>query len=74
MADDHLFSDLVRRVRSGDPAGTTELVRLYEPAIRTVVRSRLTDPAMRRLFPRRRWTRQPKPPPSPSCGNGQWLA
>jgi DNA-directed RNA polymerase specialized sigma24 family protein len=43
------FLELVRRVRAGDDAASTELVRRYEPAIRTAVRGRLTDPSLRRL-------------------------
>jgi RNA polymerase sigma-70 factor (ECF subfamily) len=50
MADGPPFRDLVRRVRAGDPRAAAELVRLYEPALRTVVRRRLADPALRRLL------------------------
>jgi RNA polymerase sigma-70 factor (ECF subfamily) len=44
------FQDLIRRVRSRDEAAATELVRRYEPAIRTVIRAQLTDKSLRRLF------------------------
>ncbi len=41
------FSDLIRRVRRGDPSAAEELVREYEPEIRREVRLRLTDPSLR---------------------------
>jgi RNA polymerase sigma-70 factor (ECF subfamily) len=44
------FEDLMRRVRGGDAQAAAELVRDYEPIIRSVVRARLRNPAMRRLF------------------------
>ena len=44
------FKDLVGRVRSGDEAAATELVRLYEPEIRREVRLRLKGPQLRRLI------------------------
>jgi RNA polymerase sigma-70 factor (ECF subfamily) len=47
VADD-LFPDLIRRVRAGDQAAATELVRRYEPAIRRAVRVRLVDNRLRR--------------------------
>jgi RNA polymerase sigma-70 factor (ECF subfamily) len=50
MSENHAFRDLVRRVRSGDEQAATELVRRYESTIRLVVRRRLTDPQLRRLF------------------------
>ena len=50
MAEDVSFLDLVRRVRAGDGAAATELVRRYEPALRVAVRVRLTDPALRRFL------------------------
>jgi RNA polymerase sigma factor (sigma-70 family) len=50
MLDDTLFQDLIRRVRSGDSDAAAELVRRYEPAIRRVVRLRLTDARLRRAF------------------------
>lgn len=46
---DNSFSDLVRRVREGESAAAAELVRLYEPEIRRVVRVRMTDPRLRRV-------------------------
>jgi RNA polymerase sigma-70 factor (ECF subfamily) len=50
MEDDNLFLGLVRRVRAGDGAAAAELVRLYEPAVRRVVRLRLRDPRLRRVL------------------------
>ena len=44
------LADLVARLRAGDAAAAAELVRRYETAIRVAVRSRLTDPALRRQF------------------------
>jgi RNA polymerase sigma-70 factor (ECF subfamily) len=50
MAEELAFTDLIRRVRSGDEKAAAELVRRYEPAIRTAVRVRLTDPGLRRYL------------------------
>jgi RNA polymerase sigma-70 factor (ECF subfamily) len=50
MTPDHSFHDLVRRVRSGDDAAAAKLVRHYGPALRRAVRTRLTDPELRRLL------------------------
>jgi RNA polymerase sigma factor (sigma-70 family) len=50
MDDENLFLTLVRRVRAGDGAAAAELVRLYEPAVRRVVRMRLRDPRLRRVL------------------------
>ncbi|SRR5579871_5714018 len=50
MEDGNLFLALVRRVRAGDGAAAEELVRLYEPAVRRVVRLRLRDPRLRRVL------------------------
>ena len=44
------FQDLIRRVRAGDEAAATELVRSYEPAIRRAVRIRLADTRLARAF------------------------
>jgi RNA polymerase sigma-70 factor (ECF subfamily) len=44
------FEGLIRRVRAGDPAAASELVRRYEPTIRRVARVRLADARLRRLF------------------------
>jgi RNA polymerase sigma factor (sigma-70 family) len=44
------FVDLIRRVRTGDEAAASELVRRFEPSIRRVVRVNLRDPRLRRLL------------------------
>ena len=44
------FSELFERVRCGDADAAYAIVRRYEPAIRTAVSIRLTDPALRRQF------------------------
>jgi RNA polymerase sigma-70 factor (ECF subfamily) len=44
------FLELMNRVRAGDEAAATELVRLYERTIRRTVRIWLIDTRMRRLF------------------------
>jgi RNA polymerase sigma-70 factor (ECF subfamily) len=48
MAEETSFRDLILRVRRGDDAAASELVRRYEPAIRRAVRFRLTDQRLRR--------------------------
>src|SRR5262245_36475003 len=50
MSDETPFPDLIQRVRAGDSTAAAELVRRYEPAIRRVVRLRLSDGRMRRVF------------------------
>jgi RNA polymerase sigma-70 factor (ECF subfamily) len=50
MSDETPFQELIARVRSGDGDAAAELVRRYEPAIRRVVRLRLTDTRLRRAF------------------------
>jgi RNA polymerase sigma-70 factor (ECF subfamily) len=42
------FEDLLRGVRRGDSTAANDLVQRYESAIRVAVRTRLSDPAMRR--------------------------
>lgn len=44
------FSDLLTRVRQGDGDAAYELVQRYESAIRVAVRTRLSDPRLRRQF------------------------
>jgi RNA polymerase sigma factor (sigma-70 family) len=44
------FADLLQRVRGGDSDAAFELVRKYESAIRVAVRTRLSDPKLRRQF------------------------
>ena len=43
MSDDPSFADFIRRIRAGDQEAAANLVRLYEPTIRRVVRFRLVD-------------------------------
>jgi RNA polymerase sigma-70 factor (ECF subfamily) len=50
MPEEQNFQHFLRRVRAGDAEAAEELVRLYEPAIRRVVRIRLVDPRLRRVF------------------------
>ncbi|MFO0844297.1 MAG: sigma-70 family RNA polymerase sigma factor [Gemmataceae bacterium] len=50
MAEPTPFAELVRRVRAGEEDAAEELVRSYETAVRVLVRSRLTDPALKRQF------------------------
>ena len=52
MPDSPPIPDLVARVRTGDADAAAELVRVYEPVIRSRVRVwlRMQDPRLRRLF------------------------
>src|SRR5882757_1011676 len=50
MRDESVFADLLTRVRGGDSDAASELVRKYESAIRVAVRTRLSDPKLRRQF------------------------
>jgi DNA-directed RNA polymerase specialized sigma24 family protein len=50
MSDDVEFLELFERVRRGDTDAASAIVRWYEPAIRMAVRTRLSDPALRRQF------------------------
>jgi RNA polymerase sigma factor (sigma-70 family) len=50
MAEETSFEELMRRVRAGDGQAAEELVRRYEPTIRRVVRVRLVDERLQRLF------------------------
>jgi DNA-directed RNA polymerase specialized sigma24 family protein len=50
MSQDTPFLDFIRRVRAGDEQASTELVRIYEPALRAVIRVRLRDGGLRRLL------------------------
>jgi RNA polymerase sigma-70 factor (ECF subfamily) len=50
MSDETPFQELIERVRGADGDAAAELVRRYEPAIRRVVRLRLTDARLRRAF------------------------
>jgi RNA polymerase sigma-70 factor (ECF subfamily) len=50
VSNDQAFTDLIRRVRSGDQRAAAELVQQYEPEIRREVRVRLHDPRLRRVL------------------------
>jgi RNA polymerase sigma-70 factor (ECF subfamily) len=50
MAEESGFEDLMRRIRAGDGDAANELLRRYEPTIRRVVRVRLVDARLQRLF------------------------
>jgi RNA polymerase sigma factor (sigma-70 family) len=50
MSDAPKLSDLLTRLRSGEAAAADEFVRDYGPAVRVAVRTRLTDPHLRRQF------------------------
>jgi RNA polymerase sigma-70 factor (ECF subfamily) len=50
MGEDTSFEELMRRVRAGDGAAAEQLVRRFEPTIRRVVRVRLLDARLKRLF------------------------
>jgi RNA polymerase sigma-70 factor (ECF subfamily) len=50
MSETAPFAEFLRRIRSGDARAAEELVRRYESAIRLAVRTRLTDPALKRRF------------------------
>src|SRR5439155_23209521 len=50
MLGDESFRELIGRVRAGDQAAATDLVRMYEPEVRRAVRIRLTDARLRRVF------------------------
>jgi RNA polymerase sigma-70 factor (ECF subfamily) len=50
--DDDVYRDFVRRIRAGDPRAAEEIVRLYEPDVRLVIRGwlRLRNARLRRVF------------------------
>lgn len=50
MADDLSFEELLQRVRRGNEAAASELLRRYEAPLRHVIRVRLVDSRLRRLF------------------------
>ena len=47
---DEAFQNLIRRVRSADEQAAVELVRLYEPEIRRIVRVRLVNPKLQAVI------------------------
>ena len=50
MFDMQSFSDLLLRLRAGDVEAAETIVRDYGPLIRIAIRTRLTDPKLRRHF------------------------
>jgi len=44
------FHEFIRRIRAGDEQAAVDLVRRYEPAIRTEIRMRLCDPRLYRTL------------------------
>lgn len=50
MPQEITFADFLHRIRAGDDQAAVELVRQYEPLIRTEVRLRLSDPRLYRVF------------------------
>jgi RNA polymerase sigma factor (sigma-70 family) len=50
MPDDPEFRALLGRIRAGDQEAVADLLRRYEPQIRRLIRVRLTDPQLRRVF------------------------
>jgi RNA polymerase sigma-70 factor (ECF subfamily) len=52
MAESDSLGDLISRLRAGDPEAAAEVVRRYEPVIRSRLRVwlRMQDPRLRRLF------------------------
>ena len=50
MADELSFEELLQRVRRGDEAAASELLRRYETPLRHVIRVRLVSSRLRRLF------------------------
>ena len=44
------FQGFIQRIRAGDDQAAVELVRQYEPLIRTEIRLRLVNPALSRAF------------------------
>ena len=50
MSESLDFRNLLERVRQGDRDSAAELLRQFEPELRRVIRVRLTDPRLRRVF------------------------
>src|SRR5262245_19863177 len=50
MSEVTQFQELISRMRAGDGEAAAELVRCYEPAIRRIVRLRLNDSRLQRVF------------------------
>jgi RNA polymerase sigma-70 factor (ECF subfamily) len=50
MSEPDPFPDFMRRIRAGDAQAAAELVRLYEPLIRRMIRLKLEDQRLSRLL------------------------
>ena len=50
MLEENTFASFLQRIRAGDDRAAVDLVRQFEPLIRTEVRMRLSDPRLYRLF------------------------
>jgi RNA polymerase sigma-70 factor (ECF subfamily) len=50
MPEDPEFRALLARIRAGDQEAAADLLRRYEPQVRRLIRVRLTDPQLRRVF------------------------
>lgn len=50
MIEGNEFSELLARVRRGEPEAATELIEKYERELRIIARVKLTDPRVRRIF------------------------
>lgn len=50
MRDSTALPRLLEQLRVGDDEAAEELVRTYGPSIRVAIRTRLTDPRLRRHF------------------------
>lgn len=50
MINNSPFSDLMKRVQRGEPEAVSELVQRYEPDVRLLVRTMLTDSQLRAQF------------------------
>jgi RNA polymerase sigma-70 factor (ECF subfamily) len=50
LHDEDAFQKLLRRVRARDEEAAAEMVRLYEPELKRIVRVRLQGPQLRRLL------------------------
>ena len=49
MVEEDRFRRLIRLVRAGDAAAAEELVRVYEPHVRRIIRVRMDDPALNQV-------------------------
>jgi RNA polymerase sigma-70 factor (ECF subfamily) len=50
MSPDDSFTNLMQRVRAGDGQAAEDLLRLYEPAVRRIIRIQMRDPRLRRTL------------------------